>query len=103
MAQSDQERSGHERQAQDPAKERPAQEPRDQPRDQRMDQRSDPERWLRVKERLRAEVGEDIFTSWFTRMELEGVDRDTVRLSVATRFLKTWIQSHYGEKVLMCW
>ena len=26
--------------------------------------------WLRVKDRLRAEVGEDIFSSWFARMEL---------------------------------
>ena len=63
----------------------------------------DQDRWTRVKERLRAEVGEDIFTSWFARMDLEGIDGDTIRLSVATRFLKTWIQSHYGEKVLLCW
>ena len=34
----------------------------------------DQERWLRVKGRLRAEVGEDIFSSWFARMELEGLD-----------------------------
>jgi chromosomal replication initiator protein len=66
-------------------------------------QRSDQERWLRVKGRLRTEVGEDIFTSWFARMELDGIEGDTARLSVATRFLKTWIQSHYGEKVLLCW
>jgi chromosomal replication initiator protein len=64
---------------------------------------SDPERWLRVKSRLRTEVGEDIFSSWFARMELEGIDADTVRLSVPTRFLKSWIQSHYGERVLACW
>jgi chromosomal replication initiator protein len=61
------------------------------------------ERWTRVKGRLRAEVGEDIFSSWFARMELEGVDSDTVRLSVPTRFLKSWIQSHYAERVLACW
>ncbi len=71
--------------------------------DELPDQRSDQERWLRVKERLRAEVGEDIFTSWFARMDLEGIEAETVRLSVATRFLKTWVQSHYGEKVLLCW
>ena len=64
---------------------------------------SDQERWLRVKERLRTEVGDDIFSSWFARMELEGIDTDTVRLSVPTRFLKSWIQSHYGERVLVCW
>ena len=58
------------------------------------------ERWARVKERLRAEVGEDIYSSWFARMELEGIEEDTVKLSVPTRFLKSWIQSHYAEKVL---
>ncbi len=63
----------------------------------------DQERWQRVKERLRAEVGEDIFSSWFARMELEGTTNDTVRFSVPTKFLKSWIQSHYAERVLACW
>ncbi|HWM81142.1 MAG TPA: chromosomal replication initiator protein DnaA [Pseudolabrys sp.] len=63
----------------------------------------DQDRWQRVKNRLRAEVGEDIFMSWFARMELDGHDSQTVRLSVPTRFLKSWIQSHYAEKVLTCW
>ncbi len=61
------------------------------------------ERWPRVKERLRAEVGDDVYSSWFARMDLEGVEAETVRLSVPTRFLKSWVQSHYAEKVLACW
>ena len=36
-------------------------------------------------------------------MELEGVEGDTVRLSVPTRFLKSWMQSHYAERLLACW
>ena len=64
---------------------------------------SDQERWQRVRGRLRAEVGEDIFTSWFARMDLEAIDTETVRQSVPTRFLKSWIQAHYGERVLTCW
>ncbi len=63
----------------------------------------DQESWTRVKERLRAEVGEDVYSSWFARMELDGRDGDTVKLSVPTRFLKSWIQSHYAERVLACW
>jgi chromosomal replication initiator protein len=62
-----------------------------------------PESWSRVKGRLRAEVGEAVYTSWFARMELESVDADTARISVPTRFLKSWIQSHYVEKLLSCW
>src|ERR1700680_2277940 len=61
------------------------------------------ERWSRVKQRLRAEVGYDIFSSWFARMDLDGIEEDVVRLSVPTRFLKSWIQAHYAERVLACW
>src|SRR5207244_6230823 len=59
--------------------------------------------WTRVKDRLRAEVGDDVYASWFARMELDGSEGDTVKLSVPTRFLKSWIQSHYAERVLACW
>ena len=64
---------------------------------------ADQESWSRVKGRLRAEVGDDVYTSWFTRMDLEAIEDGTVRLSVPTRFLKSWIQSHYAERVLACW
>ena len=30
-----------------------------------------PEQWSRVKKRLRAELGEDVFSSWFARVDLE--------------------------------
>jgi chromosomal replication initiator protein len=63
----------------------------------------DGEDWLRVKARLRAEVGDDVFSSWFARMDLEQNADGVVRLSVPTRFLKSWIQSHYAEGVRGCW
>ncbi len=62
-----------------------------------------PEQWARVKKRLRAELGEDVFTSWFARVDLEGHDDGTIRLSVPTRFLKQWIQSHYRERLMGLW
>jgi chromosomal replication initiator protein len=64
---------------------------------------TDLQQWTRVRDRLRAEVGDDVYSSWFARMELEGSEGDTVKLSVPTRFLKSWIQSHYAERVLACW
>jgi chromosomal replication initiator protein len=63
----------------------------------------DQDRWQRVKARLRIELGEDVYSSWFARMELESVGEGNVRLSVPTRFLRNWIQSHYSEKVLGNW
>src|SRR5579862_2908714 len=64
---------------------------------------TDQERWRRVKDRLRSEVGDDVFTSWFGRMELEAADNGLLRLTVPTRFLRNWIQSHYSERVLAKW
>src|ERR1700736_6426133 len=61
------------------------------------------DRWSRVKGRLRSSVGEDVYTSWFARMDLESVQPESVHLSVPTRFLKSWIQAHYAERVLTCW
>ena len=52
------------------------------------------EQWTRVKGRLRSSVGEDVHSSWFARMDLEGVQQQSVHLSVPTKFLRSWIQAH---------
>lgn len=59
-----------------------------------------PDVWARVKRRLRAELGEDIFASWFGRLELDSVVDGCAYLTVPTRFLKSWIESHYADRVL---
>ena len=61
------------------------------------------EQWVRVRDRLRAELGEDVFSSWFGRVEFEQADMNSVYLSVPTRFLKSWIASHYGDRLLALW
>ena len=61
------------------------------------------DQWSRVKGRLRSSVGEDIYSSWFARMDLESVQQQSVHLSVPTKFLRSWIQAHYADRVLMCW
>ncbi|MBX9739193.1 MAG: chromosomal replication initiator protein DnaA [Beijerinckiaceae bacterium] len=58
------------------------------------------EAWQRTCRRLRAEVGEDVFSSWFGRLELDEILDDTARLSVPTKFLKSWIQSHYTDRIV---
>jgi chromosomal replication initiator protein len=56
-------------------------------------------RWDRVAQRLRAELGEDLFTSWFARMEIEDLSEGRLSVSVPTRFLKSWIETHYLSKL----
>ena len=64
------------------------------------DQQRIGEVWSRVKRRLRAELGEDVFTSWFARLEVDGVYDGCAHLTVPTRFLKSWIEAHYLDRVL---
>lgn len=59
--------------------------------------------WRRVRERLRAELGEEVFQSWFASVEPEDLNGGTLSLSVPTKFLKSWIQSHYQDRVLALW
>lgn len=58
------------------------------------------EAWSAICARLRAELGEAIFGSWFARLELESLAHQTAHLSVPTKFLKSWIQAHYADKLL---
>ncbi|MEP3277792.1 MAG: chromosomal replication initiator protein DnaA [Stappiaceae bacterium] len=62
-----------------------------------------PEQWNRVKKKLKAELGDDVFSSWFARVDLEGHSDSTVQLSVPTRFLKQWIQSNYEDQLIGLW
>jgi chromosomal replication initiator protein len=65
--------------------------------------RPNADQWSRLKQRLRTELGEDVFTSWFARVEFEEADRNIVYLSVPTRFLKSWILSHYRDRLVTLW
>ena len=55
--------------------------------------------WERIRLRLKVELGEDVFNSWFARMELVDVNDGIAHLSVPTKFLKSWVSAHYRDKV----
>jgi chromosomal replication initiator protein len=57
------------------------------------------EAWDRVRRRLRAELGEDVFSSWFARVEIASVTDGVAYLTVPTRFLKSWLEAHYAERL----
>ncbi len=58
------------------------------------------EAWMRIRRRLRAELGEEVFSSWFGCLDLDALADQDVYLSVPTKFLKSWIQSHYVDRIL---
>ena len=49
---------------------------------------------------MRAELGEDVFAAWLKCLELESLTGKDACLSVPTKFLKSWIVSHYADKLL---
>ncbi len=55
--------------------------------------------WERVRSRLRAELGDAKYDSWFTRLELERVNANGVHLTVPTKFLKSWMHTHYIDRI----
>jgi len=57
------------------------------------------QKWDRVSQRLRAELGEDLYSSWFARMEIDDCADGRLAVSVPTRFLKSWIETHYVSKL----
>jgi chromosomal replication initiator protein len=62
--------------------------------------RSHIDAWRRAKARLSAEFGEDIFSSWFGALELDSVAEHVARLTAPTRFIKSWIESHYAQRIV---
>ncbi len=56
--------------------------------------------WSRCSQRLRSELGEHVFSSWFGSLKLEEIAAGRAMFSISTRFLKSWVESHYQEKLL---
>ena len=65
--------------------------------------RSAGESWDRVRTQLQAQLGQDVFDSWFGRLKLAAFEGGVVTLTVPTPFLKNWIQSKYRESLLKLW
>lgn len=59
--------------------------------------------WARVRAALRDEFGENVYRSWLKPLTFEGIAGDTVTLSVPTRFMRNWIESQYGDRLLRLW
>jgi chromosomal replication initiator protein len=69
----------------------------------RFDSQTAAASWDRVRSRLKSTLGEEVYASWFACMQLDAVAGEGVRLSVPTRFLKSWIQTHYAEPLDAFW
>ncbi|RYC09910.1 chromosomal replication initiator protein DnaA [Ciceribacter ferrooxidans] len=53
----------------------------------------------RFSARLKAQVGPDVYASWFGRLKLHSASKSVLRLSVPTTFLKSWINNRYLDLI----
>ncbi|MGE0765222.1 MAG: chromosomal replication initiator protein DnaA [Hyphomicrobiaceae bacterium] len=59
-------------------------------------------RGVKVKAALRARLGEEVFSSWFTTVEFQSFDGRLLKVTVPVKFLRNWIQSHYADILVSC-
>jgi chromosomal replication initiator protein len=59
--------------------------------------------WGRVLKRLRGDLGETQFRSWFQEIQIERIEDDEGVVSLPTRFLRNWVATHYADKLLAAW
>lgn len=55
--------------------------------------------FTKVRTKLKAQVGAEVFASWFGRLKLHSMSKSVVRLSVPTAFLKSWINNKYLDQI----
>ncbi|MDD5587344.1 MAG: chromosomal replication initiator protein DnaA [Alphaproteobacteria bacterium] len=63
--------------------------------------------WVELRERLRLQLGETAFRRWLEPVEgmtLSSSDgAATLRLNLPTRFMRDWVEAHYGDTIRTLW
>jgi chromosomal replication initiator protein len=59
--------------------------------------------WARVRGRLRQEFGEATFRSWLKPLALAGRRGADLRVSVPSRFMRDWVDTHYADRLRTLW
>jgi chromosomal replication initiator protein len=59
--------------------------------------------WSRVLGRLRRELGETAYRSYFRLMTVDRIAGGEGVIAVPTRFLRNWVATHYSDRLLAAW
>ncbi|MBD0270777.1 MAG: chromosomal replication initiator protein DnaA, partial [Acetobacteraceae bacterium] len=59
--------------------------------------------WARVRGRLREEVGDSEYKRRLRQMTLLADEADEVEIQLPTRFMRDWVNSHYGDRLRVLW
>ncbi len=59
--------------------------------------------WERILGRLREQVGDNAYRSFFQSLRVEEIGDDKVVLASPTRFLRDWLATHYLDRLVGAW
>lgn len=59
--------------------------------------------WVRVRDRLRAEVGDVEYSTWLKQIVLGPLEEDEIALLLPSRFLRDWVRGQYGDRLQNLW
>jgi chromosomal replication initiator protein len=57
---------------------------------------------LKIRDIIKARVGEDFYASWFKTLEFVRRDGSTLHLSVPTQFLRKWVLQQFADVLVEC-
>lgn len=61
------------------------------------------ESWVRIRDRLKGEVGDVEYRMWIQQIVLGPLDEDEIILYLPERFLRDWVRAQYGERLQSLW
>jgi len=61
------------------------------------------QQWVRIRGRLKDEVGEIAYRSWLQPLTVAGLKEGEVRILVPTRFMRDWVNTHYADRIRALW
>lgn len=59
-------------------------------------------RGQRVRQALKANLGDDVYSSWFGSLEFAAFEAGTLTVTVPVKFLKNWLETHYLDAIQRC-
>jgi len=59
--------------------------------------------WERISGKLNTKYGDAVFRSWLKPIRFIGSDNGKILLSVPTRFMREWINTHYADDIRQLW
>ncbi len=59
--------------------------------------------WHRVSDQMRSEIGEAAYENWLRPVTVRGLQSESVRIAVPSRFMRDWLVANYVDRMRELW